>query len=216
MSTFEVFGSELIKFYLAKSILNERIRAQIREVIDKTRQGEREIGGGLFTSNDSLEIRVTPSITDELDIGLEKLKQGDYSYVRKLYDFASNFLIDFEREIPYSEDIPIMRLCTDFMDRLKSGDSVNEKSIEAMIGIYRLMILERAYSATYGSFGITQNGFVGTFHTHPNGSEPSPVDIAENVKNHVPCMVISPQKSEHTIIYGIWFGKINHLYEGRI
>jgi hypothetical protein len=56
--------------------------------------------------------------------------------------------------------------------------------------------------------------FEAIFHVHPNGSDPSPPDIAANRGDHMPDLVIAPQEDGSVRLHLVHHGAAELLYDG--
>ena len=61
----------------------------------------------------------------------------------------------------------------------------------SMTKLIKMFVLESSYSVPFADLDMNDPSFLGKFHTHPNGTEPSPGDLQLNEETNIPEVVVS-------------------------
>ena len=202
--------------------LSDYITGKLYEILEKQfEEGtSAEVGGSIFHRNKSLELQIVKSqLFEGLEEMLVQFQDGSLENMKTLVEYAHNFIEERRNYLsPNSSDLSMLNILNETLEsELAKPNLVKEKLMRENIAIlYRMLILSDSYSASFRELGIEENGFIGIFHVHDDGSPPSVVDIDENIGSNFPILTISAKqdyKQSGVSIYLIYSGTSHKLYE---
>lgn len=179
-----------------------------------------EISGAVFYKNNclSLEMIYAQQIQEVVE-ALKLFQEGDYSSLKTLSDFAAQ-ATEFHEE-HHGKNTFFNAIYLSFQAAYQASVkdhrkiSLSEKERKEWTDMYKELL--RHYTIVPIGEKLKQQGFLGSFHVHGNGSKPSPADIAESLKVGCPELVISATSDYQQSgikLYLIHAGSFELLYQG--
>ena len=197
--------------------------SQIRKILEQQFDEDcyTEINGSIFNRRDEktsyLEFEVIrPPKISEVETALRLFRQGDFSKIGLLADYISQASKTIEKYHGENHDLKTVKIIFEVAAKHpESWERFDEERIQRYFGYYKYF-LESYIAASGEDFKVDKQGFLGIFHCHKNGSEPSPMDIQANRKTGIPDVVISAKENyvDLTTLYLIAGGEVKKLYQG--
>ena len=176
---------------------------------------EEELGGALFGLNGQLEFRRKEGKTEQLKTALAAYEIGDASSAELLHLTAADAYQTHSRYTsPLNPNLTALHYTVKVMDAARKGDIhiLDANLRKEIANIYRTLIINRSNAFSLKELGANEPGFLGVFHTHPEGTEPSPSDVDSNRENGMPNLVVSPQVDKSIILYLVTRGEYKQLH----
>ncbi len=136
---------------------------------------------------------VRPKSRIEVEDAIKLFRNGDYSKIKLLADYANTACSSIEgvMELP-----PLFRVTRNTFNSLVNNAeklTLLKTDLRDIIVDSYLEIL-KSYVSYYSNEIIIPRGFLGFFHCHRNGTEPSLIDLNSTVQTGVPEVVISARE----------------------
>ncbi len=194
--------AQICQYEILRSFFTGTLQPQFAAEIDRVLQQQfkvdnfHEIGGSIFKKEDRLELRIVKSeITRGLDGALARFEHDNDDDAREtLYQHALWVIGANGAYVDESnDDFRIMLGLAKYL--LERKDSTPEKRA-GILSFYKHYMLQTAYRFYDTELGMKEEGFLGMFHVHNDGSEPSPGDLKALQLNMI-SVVISAEPDYH-------------------
>lgn len=203
--------------------LNHKTTSTLLEILDLQFQEETlsEVHGVTFIEKEGtsyqlgLEVVRPQSILD-VENAIKLFREGDYSKVKILADYANTACASIEEVMELPSLFKATKTVFDIVAKNPEKLALLKKDErEKWVSLY-LKILGSYVSYPIDEIEIPQD-FLGFFHCHSEGSEPSPIDLKSTIQTGIPEIVISATedyKSSGAAIYLCFEGDFRKLYQG--
>lgn len=203
--------------------LNQKTTSKLIEILDLQFQKETlsEVYGVTFIEKEGtfyqlgLEV-VKPQSMIDVENAIKLFREGDYSKVKTLADYANTACRSIEKVMKLPSLFKATKTLFDFAAKNTEKLALLEKNEREKWVCSYLEILGSYVSYPIDEIQIPQD-FLGFFHCHSEGSEPSPIDLKSTIQTGIPEIVISANedyKSSGAAIYLCFKGDFRKLYQG--